>query len=340
MDANEKSFYGKWHVPYDLSKWDKQINGYSIDGCAVLSEANLVFIFRKEVNQSPDIKLIRFFREEKTQVSGSALNNVKDIGYIIALDDENSLWVTNIGDVYHLGKDKNVSGFEEPIPNRDSEFGYRTIKGLSRIGSSIYAAGGWRHVFKRIGKNNWLDITKNIDRSDIIDKKGKGWNTSKSTKTGFGCVGGIAEDDMYAGGKHGECWHYDGKNWRPIDLPTNEFIYKIVAISSDQIYMACGGGILLEGSKDTWKVIKHPGEKDNFSQMVLFKISIYVATQFQMYKLVEGKLVECNPAKQNVDIEVFCHHYLSANDDIMLMCGQTCAALFDGENWFSLAPNA
>ena len=31
-----------------------------------------------------------------------------------------------------------------------------------------------------------------------------------------------------------------------------------------------------------------------------------------------------------------CHHSLSANNDIMLMCGQVCVALFDGENWFPL----
>jgi len=103
--------------------------------------------------------------------------------------------------------------------------------------------------------------------------------------------------------------------------------------------MACGGGILLEGSVNQWRIIKYPDNGENFTQMVLFKKTIYLSTQYNMYKLVDGKLEECMPAKKNSEIEMFCHHYLSANEDIMLMCGQQSVAIFDGEFWLPFAPN-
>lgn len=338
MAKADETTYGKWIIPYDLTFWNKHIDGYSIDGCAALSESNLVFVFRKEREDIPNIKLIRFYRDENKQFSGEILDEVEIIGHTIGLDRKSSLWVAIGGGVFYLGKNKDVSDFESPIPNSDTEYGYRTIIGLARIGSSVYAAGGWRHVFKRTGKNKWVDITINLNRSDIVDKKGKGWKASRVGEVGFTAVGGISEDDIYAAGDGGDCWHYDGKNWRRIDLPTNECVYKIMATSSDKVYMACGGGKLLVGSKNKWKVIKYPDELENFTQMVYFKNTIFVSTQYNMYKLAGSKLEECSPSKQNHDIGLLCFHYLSANDDIMLMCGQVSVALFDGENWFPLVP--
>ena len=338
MDNDDETSYGIWIIPYDFTFWNKHIDGYSIGGCAALSESNLVFIFRNLRVVPPTIKLIRFFRDEKKQFSGEILDDVEIIGHIIGLDTESSLWLTIGGEVFYLGKNKDVSDFELPIQNVYTEYGYRTIKGLARIGSSVYAAGGWRHVFKRTGKNKWVDITTSLDRSDIIDKKDKGWKLSKAGKTGFTAIGGASEEDMYAAGYGGDCWHYDGKNWRRIDLPTNECVYKIVATDSGKVYMACGGGRLLVGSKNKWKVIKYSRNLENFTQMVEFKNSIYVSTQYQMFKLVGTKLEECSPSKQNLDIALFCFQHLSANDDIMLMCGDFSVAIFDGKNWFPLVP--
>ena len=102
--------------------------------------------------------------------------------------------------------------------------------------------------------------------------------------------------------------------------------------------MACGSGILLKGSKDTWEVINYSENNENFTQMVLFKDIIYVSTQFNMYKLTNDNLEECMPSKQNSEIEMFCHHYLDANEDIMLMCGQQSIAIFDGDFWLPFAP--
>lgn len=335
----EKSLRGKWQYPQDLKKWDEHIKGYSIDGCAALNESNLVFIFRREEGTGPVIKLIRFFRDEKKQFSGKTIDNVKEIGYIVGLNEENALWVTNRGDVYNLAKTNESSGFEKPIPGKDDEFGYKVVGGIGKVGNHVYAACGWRHVFKRTAKDTWVDITTKLDRSDIFNKKGAGWNINKSSRTGFVCIGGSAENDLYAAGDGGDCWHYDGMNWKRIDLPTNETVNCIVAISQKQVYMACGGGVLLMGGQDNWKVIKHPDNKDNFEALVAFQGVIYVSTGIYMYKVVDGKLEEHIPAKENYEIEPFTQHYLSANNDIMLSCGQVSVAIFDGYRWFPFAPN-
>jgi len=343
MDKNnhsiDKMLQGKWQYPQNLSKWHEHIEGYCITGCSALSESNLVFIFRKITGNGPVIKLIRFYRDETPQFSGETFGKIKDISYTIGLDHENSLWVSMAGDVFYLGKNNETSDTESPIPDRSSEFGYRTIKGLERVGTTIYAAASWRHIFKRTGKNNWQDITENIDRSDIIDKKGGGWNTKKAGYSGFRCIGGITENNLYAAGNGGDCWHFDGNIWRRIDLPTNECVYKIVAVNPDLVYMACGGGVLLEGAQDTWRVIKYENDHISFTEMVLFQDVLYVATDYSMYKLVDGELVNSRPASENFEIEMFTHHSLSANEDIMLMCGETSVAISDGEFWLPFAPN-
>ncbi len=336
----EKLLHGKWPSPNDLVKWHEHIEGYSIDGCAALSESNLVFIFRKEENL-PNIKLIRFYRDENTQFSGEVLDDIKIISYIVGLDNESSLWVTSAGNVFYLDKNKELSDFESDIPGIGigSKFGYKSIKGLDKVGSNVYAAADARHVFKRIGKDDWVDITTNLDRSDIINKKGDDWNFYAKSAIGFECVGGVSENDMYAAGEDGDCWYYDGNEWSRVDLPTNEDVYKIVAINSDLLYMACSSGVLLEGSKDKWRVIKYPGNGENFYEMVKFKNTIYVSTVYHMYQLSGGELEKCLPSSQNHEIELFCYQSLSANEDIMLMCGKSSVAIFDGEFWLPFAPN-
>jgi len=343
-DTNfEKLLHNQWNTPCDLTKWHTTIEGYSIDGCVALTESKLIIVLRREEAEEddtrPEIKLLRIFRDESPQISSTTLVDVKIIGNIIALNDNEVLWVSNIGDVFNLTEDNDLSGFETVIPNKDSEFGYRTIKGINRIGSHVYAAGGWRHIFKRKAKDDWVDITTNLDRSDLIDKDETGWDTGKSNSTGFGCVGGFSENDVYAAGRGGDCWHYNGSDWNRIDLPTIERIYKIIAVEPDKVYMACGRGILLERNENKWTVIKFPDNNASFTQMVLFKNTIYISTEFLMYKLVNGTLEKCLPSSQNTEIELFCHHYLSANDHIMLMCGQASAAIFDGDSWWPLIPN-
>lgn len=329
MDAINKMLNGKWQYAYDLSIWKEEIDGYSIDGCAVLSESNLAFVFRKESRGTKDeIKLIHFFRDEKEQFRIKKLSDVNGRnGEITAISSTQSLWMKRNSKVCILNSDGSSKGLEKPIPNSTGKLGYGIISDVKKINNSIYAAGGKRHIFKREGSENWVEIGK--------ESKGL---SDLSIHSGFNTLGGTAEDDIYAGGKGGDFWHFNGKQWRRIDLPVNVDIYKIEAVSKDLVYVACGGGFLLEGSQDNWRIIKKKDEEENFYQMVQFQKEIYVSTQYRMYKLVKGKLEECMPSKQNVEIEMFCHHYLSANDDIMLMCGQRSAAIFDGEFWLPFAP--
>ncbi len=340
--AVKKLLYGKWQYTYNLEEWHKHIEGYSIDGCAALSESRLAFVFRKESDDDrPDIKLLRFYRDDEKKISGKALIEVPLTSNFISLDKNEALWVSNLGHVFRLQSNNAKSDYEKNIPGRDDQFGYKVVRGLDRIGKNIFAACSWRHVFKRVGKSKWRDISENIDRSDLVNKEGAGWLGAQKTagKVGFNSVGGTSDKDIYAGGDGGDCWYFDGNEWYRLELPTNHRIYKIIAKDEENVYMACGGGVLLKGSKDAWRIIGKEDTKDNILQMVLFKNDVYISTQFNMYKIVGDSLEECMPSKKNSEIEMFCHHYLSANDDIMLMCGQQSAAIFDGEFWLPFAPN-
>lgn len=328
MDAIDKMLNGKWQYAYDLTTWEEEIDGYSIDGCAVLSESNLAFIFRKERKGVKDeIKIVQFFRDEKKQFRIEKLSKLHTRrGEIEAISPTEVIWADGGGRIYLIGNNK--SGFENDIPGKMGEFGYGTIRDIKKIGDSIYAAGSWRHVSKREGENNWKEI--GVDSKNFSDL---------NIDSGFNTVGGTGEDDIYVGGNAGDFWHFDGKKWDRIDLPWKVAIHKIEAISKDLVYLSCSHGTLFVGSKNKWRVIRKKGEDENFYQMVQFKGEIYVSTLYRMYKVVDGKLEECIPAIQNMEIEIFCHHYLSANDDIMLMCGQRSAAIFDGEFWLPFAPN-
>ncbi|MGH2624519.1 MAG: hypothetical protein ACRDE7_12690, partial [Sphingobacterium sp.] len=151
------------------------------------------------------------------------------------------------------------------------------IRDLRAIGSTVYAAGMGRQIYRRTSRGNWIPI-----HEGVINKPKHYLDV-----TGFESIDGVSEDEIYAVGFNGEIWRYHEEKWQKIDSPTNLTIERVRATSSDVTY-ACGQkGVLLRGRGDAWDIVRHEETEDDFWGLEWFLGRLYLATHGELFTLNE-----------------------------------------------------
>src|SRR6266446_4137741 len=84
------------------------------------------------------------------------------------------------------------------------------MRGIRSIGGRAYAVGTHRQVYRRDGANNWICIDQ-----------GARPQSHDSAVVSFESIDGFSSEEVYAAGRQGEIWRYDGRNWRRLNSPTN-----------------------------------------------------------------------------------------------------------------------
>ena len=243
------------------------------------------------------------------------------------------LLVGERGQVYYLGLGKNKQ-FEDPI-SRDLITGIYAIKNIHGI---IYIVGTHRTVLRRDGVNQWVSITKNLENETLkISRKIK--EKDGNFRPGFRCIDGFATDqNLYAAGGHSDVWHYDGRNWDPVDIPLADMQIKCICCAADgYVYIAGRFGTLLKGQRDTWKNLTQK-ELDwtDFRDIVDYQGTVYLCTEQELYTIQ-------NDALQPVDFgdmeKPFSYSALYVNHGQLMISGSFNACLYDGKRWTSLYGN-
>src|SRR5262249_53269381 len=106
----------------------------------------------------------------------------------------------------------------------------------------------------------------------------------------FEAIDGFDATEIYAVGRRGEIWQYDGKLWAKLDSPTNMILTNVCCAGDGEVY-ACGRlGTLLRGRHQRWEPIEHEGTKEDFWGIAWFNSQLYLATLRAVFLLQGDKL--------------------------------------------------
>lgn len=202
---------------------------------------------------------------------------------------------------------------EGNIRNNEKATGQRgPLRAVRDVCGRAYAVGLNHQVYRRDDSSQWTPI---------------GLGTPK--KGGFEAIHGFTENDMYAVGRKGEIWHYNGNIWSPINSPTNLILTGVCCADDGNVYCCGQSGILLRGREDQWEIIAQDETEADFWDIEWFDGRIYLSTIMFLYTL-HGEALEL--VFFGEDLPSSCYH-LSSADGVLWSIGSKDVMAFDGTSW-------
>lgn len=195
-----------------MKVYDKYFDDFDIFDCAV-SNSYVGVLAREsnvplsEVVSSKFVVLDITDEDYGDDFDAVELENFPDMNTCwVTLPERGFILVSSNGQVYKMGAER--AGEEESWVKRFEE----QIKGSWRvtkvrsINGKAYAVTGGRQVFRRDNVDTWVNIAAEISENERLRKE------TYEDRGGFNNIAGFSENDIYAVGTKGDCWHYDGKN--------------------------------------------------------------------------------------------------------------------------------
>ena len=142
-------------------------------------------------------------------------------------------------------------------------------------------------------------------------------------------IHGFDASDIYAVGRKGELWQYDGKKWINRELPTNRNLTAVHYAGDGMVYVAGHEGTLIRGREQTWSMIDQESAPEDVWDLEWFEGELYVSTLEALYRL-KGETLEPvdfgdDPPKST--------YQLSAAKGVLWSNGEFDVMSFDGTRW-------
>lgn len=215
-----------------------------------------------------------------------------------------------------------------------------TIECLRRIGDSIYASGDYHKLFKRVGKKQWVDLTKPSEHTELHElgvAQSKG-NYSQTLPSTFMSFDGFSESDIYACGGEGDLWHYDGQRWTQLSPPINSELNNLVCGDDGFVYITSSWGDLLKGyyrdGEEQWELIPQDVVSMDlgFEDAAWFKGKLYLSNSWGLYVLEEGTVKRIDFSNEGHNAQ-YSFKRVVAGHGILISYGLDNAVMFDGQQW-------
>lgn len=190
------------------------------------------------------------------------------------------------------------------------------IRNAKTIDGFVYACGMKRQVYKRVGENNWQDLSAPFPK--------------ENEKVGFEGIDGYSSSEIYSVGWNGEIWEYDGSSWVDRSGITNAILSTVCCTPENSVFIGGQKGLLIKGRNDSWEIIQLENEVDaNIWDLCWFNDKLYIATINDLYTLEGNKLVGVNFG----NIELSSCFSLTEAEGVLWSIGKDDVASFDGQNW-------
>jgi hypothetical protein len=197
----------------------------------------------------------------------------------------------------------------EPRPAKRRLGGIRSV---AEIAKKAYAVGLRGMVYRLDQVKKWTRLDEGLP--DTFEGQ---------------AIHGFGESDIYAVGREGQLWQFDGKKWTRRELPTNVNLTAVKCAGDGKVYVAGHGGLLLRGRDDVWEEITHEAMDDDVWDVEWFDGSVYVSTMHAVYRLDKNAL---NKVDFGADAPKSCYQ-LSAAPGVMWSNGEFDIMSFDGKRW-------
>lgn len=227
---------------------------------------------------------------------GPGLIDVSGPGYYSAIMASGS----SSGDIFDDSK---------PSPKQPRTGGIRAV---AAIAGRAFAVGLRGIVYRFDGPRNWARIDDGLPDTFNIQ-----------------AIHGFSETELYAVGREGAIWSYNGHEWRPCESPTSVTLTSIKCSPTGMVYVAGHRGVLLQGRHDQWSVIDHTEITDDIWDLEWFMDHLYASTMSDVYRLEDEQL---HPVNFGEDKPGSCYQ-LSAAEGVMWSNGEFDLMSFDGLQW-------
>ena len=219
------------------------------------------------------------------------------------------------------------------IPNNEKA---HLAKGITYIDGEVYAYGMVRSVFRYKGIKEWENITTKIKHPNLYEDVEKSKDTFVGDWVGFSALDGFNANDIYAGGNRGDFWHYNGKIWKKIDLPSNADISTILCVKDNYVYVGCRLGPVMVGKENSWTVIE---KSQQVTHSCWFNGEIYFSCKDgRIYTHKEGKK-GLEEAKFKTNFPKYMLHNIvgiASCDECLVAYTTVQAYAYDGEVWHEI----
>jgi hypothetical protein len=198
---------------------------------------------------------------------------------------------------------------------------YGPMRGIRSIAGKAYAVGMNRQVYRRDAANVWTRIDQ-------------GLVPEKDTPEVFSLesIDGFTASEIYAVGRRGEIWNYDGSNWANSDSPTNMILTNVCCAEDGSVYVCGRLGTLLVGRNNQWRLIQQTMTEEDFWGIAWYAGRLYLATMQFLYTLENDELKRVH---FGADSPTTCFH-LSSADGVLWSIGAKDLMSFNGTKWSRL----
>lgn len=222
------------------------------------------------------------------------------------------------------------------------DYGY--VNRIRAIGDALYVCGQSRQVYRfvpgspQILDGHWEDFAGPMRQSPMSEPPddslgGEAFDRWLDENDAIDLVdiNGSGEADIYTAGD--ECWHFDGRRWKQVPLPTDEFINAIKVINAEQVVMVGHNGTLLLGNaRAGFRDLSSVDDNQNFTGVEWFGNKLFLASNLGLFtydptkKKIERYVTPLTPDLQDT-------HILEAKDGVLWSFGFKDLAYCDGTTW-------
>ncbi|MCL2912798.1 hypothetical protein L2725_03195 [Shewanella corallii] len=345
-----------------MKAYDKAIQftkGFSIKGAAIRDRHNIFLSFENHYDEDRDgddwqqETRIVYYRPKTDKVwGGQGFNNFYRVMGVCLPDKQKTMLFTDWdGNAYKQGLSDGYDFIDVPQIPIEQGNSFNTLK---CINGGLYIGGNRRSLLIKEENKPWHGFGPG----------GTAVEEESATLLGgtFLSFDGFAADDIYAAGVDGDCWHYNGQQWQPLDIPTDQDIHTVCCAGNGKVYLGCGGGILLEGRGDNWQQIPIKAYDDTTLITLLhwFQERLYIIPANSVdgaYEYDGKQLLPSQLGSLRVDTSnMFTDNILEAIrlsdkpgptvpgapnticscDDLLLVAGGNEVVVFDGTQWMIL----
>ncbi len=220
------------------------------------------------------------------------------------------------GNVYYCGLGEN------------KQFEYEThgMFGLKNIHGAIYGVGPNRGVYKRLDVSYW-DVDRELRNIPGIDQ---------TSDEGFDDIDGFSQTDIYAVGGERDVWHFDGKEWNPIDIGRRPFFCTCVVCAEDgYVYIGGENGAIARGRGDEWKTYFPESREEDFFSIVSYRGRVFAGTEGGTF--IIGEDLTPQPYDFEGQLRPIAGRFMyTAYDRLLIASNFNQVAFFDGEKWLDI----
>ncbi|WP_431103434.1 hypothetical protein [Roseateles noduli] len=310
------------------SAWEDAYKGYEITGVAIRNRNTLQTLSRQATPHDEATHLLD--GRILTRVATIFLDDLSedDVGFrdisgmthprlgVSRASFHDGVLVASMdrdGDVYPVG-----GGLDGPFEKIDAGR-WPGLQRLRCIGDQTFAVALARRLYRRVAVGKWEQLPGIPMSTREAEIKG----------AGFRDVDAFAESDMYAVGGHGDVWHFNGREWRQMDFPTNEQLATVTCGGDGNVYITGEGGSLWVGQQSTWRLLEQRGSSILWNDTRWFNGQLWLASDYQLRVWNGHEIV----APEHEGKPILASGHMDAHDGLLVVADLWTVSTFDGKTW-------